>query len=62
MSFGASREIVSKSWRIAGPSPTMEWPSAFSAVSLRFWTRSVLASSARSTTTENSSASNGLVR
>ncbi len=61
MSLGATREIVSSSRRIAGPSPTMEWPSAFSAVSRRFWTRRVLASRARSTTTENSSTSNGLV-
>jgi hypothetical protein len=61
MSLGATRVTASSSRRIAGDSPTMLRPMAFSAESRRFCTRSARASSARSITSAISSMSNGLV-
>ena len=61
MSRGATRVTASIKRRIAAESPTMLRPMAFSAVSLRFWTRSARASRAHSMTSPISSMSNGLV-
>ena len=61
MSLGPMRLTASSSRRMGGESPTMARPSAFSAVNRRFCTRSDLASSARSRTSESSSMSKGLV-
>ena len=61
MSFDPTRLTASRSRRIGGESPTMARPIAFSAVRRRFCTRKALASRARSSTSEISSISKGLV-